>query len=165
MASDLLLLEGMKSGVWSYFSFPAKGGKLVQPDNNKRVSVNCKLHGKVLKHAGNTTNLQFRLKNSHAAQFQALQQATKAKEGTASTRGARAAAGQQSIADAFQRVVPLPRSSTQWNQLTEAVCSFVVKDMQPLDTVNDAGFCKMIHEFEPRYTPPDRKTIATHYLP
>ena len=23
----------------------------------------------------------------------------------------------------------------------------------------------MISEFEPHYTPPDRKTIATHYLP
>ena len=59
----------------------------------------------------------------------------------------------------------LLRLSTQWNQLTEAVCYFVAKDMQPLDTVNDTGFRKMIHEFEPHYTPPDRKTTATHYLP
>ena len=34
-----------------------------------------------------------------------------------------------------------------------------------MDTINDIGFCKMINQFEPRYTPPDRKTIATHYLP
>ena len=33
--------------------------------------------------------------------------------------------------------------------------------MQPLDT----EFCKLLQEFEPRYTLPDRSTIATHYLP
>ena len=37
--------------------------------------------------------------------------------------------------------------------------------MQPYDTVNDAGFLKMLHTFEPRYSPPDRKTIACNYMP
>ena len=34
--------------------------------------------------------------------------------------------------------------------------------------VNNTGFCKMIHKFKLRYTPytpPDRNTITTHYLP
>ena len=34
-----------------------------------------------------------------------------------------------------------------------------------MGTVNNTGFRKMINEFEHRYTPPDRKTIATQYLP
>ena len=33
-----------------------------------------------------------------------------------------------------------------------------------MDTANETGFRKMINGFEPHYTPPDRKTIATHYL-
>ena len=37
--------------------------------------------------------------------------------------------------------------------------------MQPLDTINDPGFRHMLKEFEPRYQPPDRKTIAVNYLP
>ena len=48
---------------------------------------------------------------------------------------------------------------------TEVVCYFVVKDKQPLNTVNDVVFRKMIHEFKPHYTTPDRKKVATHYLP
>lgn len=37
--------------------------------------------------------------------------------------------------------------------------------MQLIDTINDIGFRKMVHTFEPRYTPPDRKTLSTRYLP
>ena len=37
--------------------------------------------------------------------------------------------------------------------------------MQPYDTINDAGFWHMIATFRPRYAPPDRKTLATHYTP
>ena len=45
------------------------------------------------------------------------------------------------------------------------MCYFIAKDMQPYDTVNDAGFLKMLHTFEPRYSPPNRKTIACNYMP
>ena len=107
--------------------------------------------------------MRFHLENSHALQYQALQQASKAKEGAAASSSTRAARGQQSIVSALHAAVPLPRLSTRWTKLTESVCYFVAKDMQPLDTVNDVGFRSMIREFEPRYTPPDRKTIATHY--
>ncbi len=37
--------------------------------------------------------------------------------------------------------------------------------MQPIDTINDPGFRAMIKTFEPRYTPPDRKTPAVKYVP
>ena len=37
--------------------------------------------------------------------------------------------------------------------------------MQPYDTINDPRFINMLHTFEPRYFPPDRKTIATNYMP
>ncbi len=42
---------------------------------------------------------------------------------------------------------------------------FIVKDMHPLDTIDDKGFRHMIHTFEPKYTPPSRKTISTKHLP
>ena len=35
----------------------------------------------------------------------------------------------------------------------------------PYDTVNAADFRHMLHEMEPRYVPPDRKSIATNYMP
>ena len=42
---------------------------------------------------------------------------------------------------------------------------FIIKYMQPLDTIDDKGFRHMIHTFEPRYTSPSRKTISTKQLP
>ena len=59
----------------------------------------------------------------------------------------------------------MEKSSPRWNELTQAICYFLAKDMQPLDTVNDTGFRTMLKKFEPRYIPPDRKTLSTHYLP
>ena len=162
---ELLPLEGAKSGVWKYFGFPSKDGKFMEPDKKKQKLVYCKLCGKELKYPGCTTNMRSHLESSHSPQFQALQQETKEKEGSTASSSKPVAPGQQSIASAFQVAVPLPRTSARWIKLTESVCYFVAKDMQPLDTVNDTGFRKMIHEFAPRYTPPDRKTIATNYLP
>ena len=57
------------------------------------------------------------------------------------------------------------RTSPQWNQLTDALCYFIVRDMQPFDTVNDSGFQHILREFEPCYVPPDRKTIPCNYMP
>ena len=37
--------------------------------------------------------------------------------------------------------------------------------MQPYDTINDVGFHHMIAMFQLRYTPPDRKALATQYIP
>ena len=42
---------------------------------------------------------------------------------------------------------------------------FIIKDMQPLDTIDDKGFRHMFQTFEPRYTLPSRKTISTKQLP
>ena len=68
--TDLLPFEGATSAVWSYFGFPDKDGKFVEPDKRKRMSVHCKLCAKVVKYTGNTTNLRFHLERSHRPQFQ-----------------------------------------------------------------------------------------------
>ena len=31
--------------------------------------------------------------------------------------------------------------------------------------INDPGFKRLLHEFKPRYVPPDHKTIANNYMP
>ena len=41
----------------------------------------------------------------------------------------------------------------------------MAKDTCRLDTLNDTGFRKLVHEFAPRYTPPNKETIATNTFP
>ena len=68
------------------------------------------------------------------------------------------------IPKTVQATLPLPKSSTRYKTITDAVCYFLTRDMQPYDTVNDAGFRHMLKILEPRYVPLDRKTIATNYM-
>ena len=126
-------------------------------DKKKRTSVHCKLCPKVLKHSGCTTNLRYHLKLSHKTQFDLL---NKPKE-----RNQSSGTNQATIDVLFEKATPMERSSPRWNDLTHSVCYFLAKDMQPIDTVNDLGFRTMLKKFEPRYVPPDRKTLSTNYLP
>ena len=133
----------------------------MESDKKKRTSIHCKLCQKVLKYAGNTTNLRYHLQLSHRAEFLLLQRqpADKDKMKQLST------STQLSVEDSFLLSTPMASSSPRWNQLTQSVCYFIAKDMQPIDTVNDTGFRKMLKNFEPRYIPPDWKTISSKYLP
>jgi hypothetical protein len=161
---DLLPLEGSKSSVWSYFGFPAKEGEFLEKNKKKRQPVYCKLCRKQLNYVGNKTNQLVHLKNHHTAEYcewQTAEKAAKAKQGPKATQSSK----QPSIKDAWQGVQPMAHSSPRWKKLTDAVCYFIAKDGQPLDTVNDKGFRHLFSSFEPRYTPPDRKTITNYYLP
>ena len=160
--SSTELLPLATSGVWRYFGFPLKDGKFLEPDKKKRTSVHCKL---CTKYAENTTNLRYHLEHNHRSEFQALQVSQEPQREAAQKRAVASSSSQQSITSAFHAQTPIPRSSPRWNKLTDAVCYFIAKDMQPISTVNDTGFRNMISVFESQYTPPDRKTLATHYLP
>ena len=133
----------------------------VEKNKKNRRHVYCKLCRKQLNYVGNTTNQLVHLKNHHTTEYCEWQVAEKAKQGPKATQSSK----QPSIKDALQGVQPMLHSSPRWKKLTDAVCYFIAKDGQPLDTVNDKGFRHLLSSLEPRYTPPDRKTITNHYLP
>ena len=132
MSTELLPLEGSKSAVWNHFGFPAKDGKFVEPDKRKQNFVVCKLCGKHVKYNGNTTNLRVHLHDTHRQVFDALLRSEK------HTVSAKPPAN--TLAEAFKRGEVIPRTWARWNQITDAVCFFIARDMQPFDTVNDPGF-------------------------
>ena len=59
----------------------------------------------------------------------------------------------------------IPTASPKWNRFKDAVCYFIAKDLQPLDTVDDKGFRHLLHTIEPRYEQPSRKTFTAKYFP
>ena len=155
---ELLPLEKAKSGVWAYFGFEAKNGEYVVKDKRKRREVFCKLCRKQLHYVGNTTNLMVHMQYHHAPEYAKLPKGSQLKS------TAKQGETQRSIVKAFQTCEPLPCGSQRWKRLTDAVCSCVAKDSLPLDSVNDPGFRFMLKTFEPRYNPPDRKALSTHYM-
>ena len=159
-SKELLPLEGSKNDVWKHFGFPAKDGKFVEANKKNRTEVFCKVCLKCLKYCGNTTNLHFHLKEHHRSIYSSL-----AVQAGSSRKKEVNLPNQLRIAEAIAATQKLPQSSTRWNKLTDSMCYFIAKDMQPLDTVDDRGFRHLVHSFEPRYDPPSRKTLTTKYLP
>ena len=71
---------------------------------------------------------------------------------------------QMTIGEAVKVSEPLLLFSPRWKTLTESVCYFIARDLQPFDTLNDTGFRRMVNTLEPGYKPPNRKTVATNNL-
>ena len=71
---------------------------------------------------------------------------------------------QMQITEAFNRAQPLPHCSQRWKSITNSVCNFMTKGMHPFQTVNEPGFRQLLQLLEPRYEPPDRKSLANNYM-
>ena len=75
---------------------------------------------------------------SHNTQFLLLQESTKEKSGKVDSHSSMSS--QTSAKDLIAQASPLFTSSTRRNNLTQSVCYFIAKDIQPIDTTNDTGF-------------------------
>ena len=64
----------------------------------------------------------------------------------------------------FEVQKPLNKSNPKLKKLTYSICYFLAKDMMPFYIVDDPGFKHLLNAFEPCYTLPDMKMIATHYM-
>lgn len=171
---ELLQLDKATSTVWQYFGFPAKEGKFLEPDKKKRNRVCCKLCSRDFSYVGNTTNMWQHLKEAHPCAYaNAKLSGEVTVKSTDSTRGCTSnltdvsssgTSKQIQITEAFTRAQPLPHSSQRWKSITNSVCHFVAKGMHPFQTVNEPGFRQLLQSLEPRYEPPDRKSLANNYM-
>jgi len=50
----------------------------------------------------------------------------------------------------LSRQFPIVHSTPLWNKLTNSICYFIDKDMQPYDTVNKKGFQYLLCTFNQR---------------
>jgi len=162
-----LPLEKAKSPVWEHFGFKAKDGQFEEKDKKKRTTVYCKVCKNPLSYKGNTTNMMVHLRNHHKAEFEEVTQKIEAQEKEKATTSSEAALqpGQRTIEHSFELTSPISRNSAKWKTLTNSICYCITKDMLPINTINDSGFRYMLSKFEPRYTPPDRSTIARNFIP
>ena len=168
MSGNLQPLEGAASVVWKFFGFEADNdGRILVADKRKRRAVTCKRCKKKLKYTGGTSNLHFHLREHHRSEYEGAVQASTEEMPQCSMKRVVSAPGtpQITIQDSLAKAIPLPHNSERYKKLTKAVCYFICKDQQPFDTINDSGFRHVLRVFEPRYTPPDRKTIALNHIP
>jgi len=118
-------------------------------------------------HCGKTTNLLFHLRTKCPTEFKDISENSdpdnspegkliNSKAASSSTDGK-----QLTLPAMIQATLPLPKSSTRYKKVTDAICYSLARDIQPYDTVNDVGFCHMLKVLEPRYSPPEKKWLKS----
>ena len=142
---ELLPLEGNRAVQFGCIS--ASILKMERKTRTNRHSVHCKIC---------SITQQFFLREHHKSVFLSL---------PADSKTSNSQKTQKTLQQTVSSTQPIPTSSAKWIKLTESVLYFNLKDMQPLDTIDDKGFRHMISQFEQRYMPPSRKTITMKYLP
>ena len=92
-------------------------GEFIEKDKKKRTTVFCKLCPKQLPYNDSTTNMMAHLRYNHPSEFKKTKEKSNAVVPTAQRPK-----GQPSVAEAFQHLEPLSRSSQRWKNLTSSVC-------------------------------------------
>lgn len=85
--------------------------------------------------------------------------------GTKEPSGAQNKPQSKTIEQAFACGTPYNRDSRRWQEITEAIATYICKDMVPIYTVEKQGFRALMKKLDSRYTMPSRKHFTQVELP
>ena len=153
MAEELVSKKKSVSLAWNFFGFkPTTPGALI--DEGSPICRLCKKT--VSAKGGNTSNLFSHLKNRHPRQYAEINDVER--PGTTMPT-------QRTIKESFESGQKYPRTSKQWQQLTDAVSYTIAKDMMPFTTVERPGFKRLLSVFDKKYELPGRKYFSQTAIP
>ena len=113
----------LKADVWMHFGFKKHEGSN-ELDKSKTI---CKICSVEVKYCGNTTNLRNHLMRHHPETDP----------------------NQTQLEKAF--VCKLPANSPRPQKITEAVATFICRDIRPYSVVENYSFCGLMKTLESRY--------------
>jgi len=155
-----LTLEGVSSKIWKYIGFPTKNGQYIERDKWKQNEIICGGCRKWFKYNGNTSNVRSHLSSVHPSDFAVMEKeenSTK-RPRISTTIKSKNILVENQLPALFEAWQTFSNSHPKWKTLTNSVCYFIAK---LFDTVNSPGFQHLV---EPRHKPPDKRTIAKHYM-
>ncbi len=85
--------------------------------------------------------------------------------GTKEPSGAQNKPQSKTIEQAFACGTPYNRDSRRWQEIREAIATYICKDMAPIYTVEKQGFRALMKKLDSRYTMPSRKHFTQVELP
>ena len=135
----------LKARVWEHFGFHKNEKK--ELDMTHAVCKHC---GQKVKYSGNTTNLHLHMTRHHVGISETPVNAT-------------ATGTQASLTAGLQ--AKFPTTSPKAKKITDALVSYICKDLRPYSSVENEGFRALIAECEPRYTIPTRRFITETAVP
>lgn len=152
---------GRRSAAWNYFE------ECLNEKGNYRCKK-CRI--KVKTGDSSTSNLRHHLNQHHPQEYAIInsqypQRTSKLTNVRECDNSASSSVESSPIAAAFAKSAQYNTDSNNWKSLTEAVTFCIAKDAMPISTVERPGFLHLLKQFDPRYTPPSRKTMSQKYLP
>ena len=159
---ELVAKNRTKSFVWNYFG--------LIPDQNRRASDErspvCKIcRIPVPAKSGNTSDLLSHLKNNHSRAYTDLRQLMASEEEQRRRGTVPKHSSQPTLTEVVGKIQEYERNGKQWNRLTAAVTTCIARDALPIYTVEKRGFRDMLHEFDGRYTLPNRSYFSRTAIP
>ncbi len=133
--------DSLKSDIRQHFGFRNSLGTNVL-DKSKAICKLCQLE---VKYCGNTTNLRNHMSRHHHPNV------------TNEPSGPQ----QRKLKESLQ----LPTNSTRAKKITEAIATFVCKDMRPYSVVENVGFKRLMKVTEPHYVMVSRKHLSETVIP
>ncbi|CAM4535279.1 unnamed protein product [Leuciscus chuanchicus] len=116
---------------------------------------------------GNTTNLYQHLQKHHRQLYDECM-AKRPTDENISSQPPRLTPKQTSIVQALESGTPYDKSSRRYSEITDAIASYLAKDMVPINTVTKDGFKNLILTLDKRYRIPSRtfftQAIQNMYL-
>lgn len=155
------MAEPTRSKVWLHFS---------KDNDSSATCTKCQTLVKVKQ--GSTTNLHKHLKRHHAIELDTSIKIKKPNATTSSSTTTAAADDDESNNSSHGTTTTLtslwtkfPTTSVRHRNISRAVANYIIKDMRPLDSVNDLGFRQLIATLEPRFNLNSRTYITETLLP
>ena len=148
--AELVNKSGTKRVAWDYFSL--RVGTDGKPfEDGSAVCRICQRQ--VLAKYGNTSNLLSHLKNNHSMVYKEAIDAMNAKDNSTGrrVRSTVPPVGQPTLQETIARSQQYDRKEKKWKELTVSITYCIAKDCLSINTVEGAGFKKMIATFDPRY--------------
>ena len=134
----------LKSDVWNHFAFkPTKDNEL------DKTKVVCKICQAELSYCRNTTNLRSHLTRYHTTLS------------TLASDNKPSGAKQKKLRD----LLTLPPESLRAVKITEAIATFVCKDLRLYSVVENEGFRRLLQVLEPHYVMVQRKHLTETVIP
>ncbi|XP_060583389.1 E3 SUMO-protein ligase ZBED1-like [Ruditapes philippinarum] len=148
--------SSFKARVWEHCGFlgRTKDGTVLE-DRSWSVCKICKMK---IKYSGNTTNLSTHLSRKHSVMIERDKK-------TDETKHVKTQPTLLSMVSSSTRRTSTELNAKEKDEITRAVCEFIVKDLRPFKVVENTGFKHLLAVLEPRYKLPSRQFFSDRLIP
>ncbi|XP_030623602.1 zinc finger BED domain-containing protein 4 [Chanos chanos] len=158
------MASNSRVSILDYFNIVFEG-------ENGKIESNCKACGtRIQAKRTVTSNFVTHLKRKHQAMYDEFVKKKDVKReayasGAVHTFAGNASGGSRSSSQSGAGLTKFDRSDPRQTLISEAIAKMIIRDLQPVQIVENEGFRELLQLLEPRYTPEPCHYIQQQLLP